>query len=164
MTESWMDRSENVWLELTGLPLDARPIEEFLSRPDAGAMVVFSGLVRNYSEGVDNVITLDYEAYVPLAAARLREIAKYAMASFDKVRAIAILHRLGPVALSEPSVLVGCSTGHRGAAFEAARYCIDTVKASVPIWKYETSKAKNGWSISAQPIEESVLPPKGKVN
>ncbi len=162
MRESWVDRSETIWLELTNSPLDARPIEEFLSRPDAGAMVVFSGLVRNYSEGIDDVTSLDYEAYMELAAARLREIAKYAMTSFDRVRAVAILHRLGPVALSEPSVLVGCSTGHRGAAFEAARYCIDTVNASVPIWKYEVSGAGVGWSGSALPIEEKVSPPKGQ--
>jgi molybdopterin synthase catalytic subunit len=82
------------------------------------------------------VVALDYEALEPLALAVLEEIANEAEAAFGVAR-IAIVHRTGTVPLGEPSVIVVAAAGHRGAAFEAARYAIDELKARAPIWKAE---------------------------
>jgi len=100
-----------------------------------GACVVFEGLVRNHNEG-RAVSRLAYEVYEPLAVKEGDAIMKEAMQRFEIGRAHAI-HRHGELALTEPAVVVGVSSAHRDAAFEACRYIIDEIKHRLPIWKKE---------------------------
>jgi len=103
----------------------------------AGAIVLFSGVTRE-------VERLEYEAYVEMALPRMEEIARQAQLTHDVCR-VAIVHRIGAVALGEASVLVGVSAPHRVAAFAAARAVIDAVKEQVPIWKREVDGERSEW-------------------
>ena len=100
---------------------------------DCGALVVFGGTVR--FDG--RVQAIDYTAYRPLAEKALAEVERETLARFADVRQCRVLHRIGKLALGETSVLVVVRAGHRDAAFEAARWAIDTLKRRVPIWKQE---------------------------
>ena len=100
-----------------------------------GAIVTFDGCVRNQSHGRPTLY-LDYEAYEPMALAKMGEIATEVHAKFPIDR-VAIAHRLGRLEIGETSVFIAVSAPHRAAAFEACRYAIDTLKRSVPIWKKE---------------------------
>ena len=97
--------------------------------PRAGAVVTFEGVTRE-------VEALDYEAYVEMAREKLAAIGAEE-ASKHGLWAVALVHRVGRVPLSEPSVIVAASAGHRGEAFAGARALIDRVKAEAPIWKVE---------------------------
>jgi MoaE-MoaD fusion protein len=99
--------------------------------PRAGAVVVFEGVTRE-------VPSLDYEAYAEMAVERLRTIGEEEAARHG-LCAVALEHRVGTVALSEPSVVVAASAPHRGEAFAGARALIDRVKAEAPIWKVEVT-------------------------
>jgi MoaE-MoaD fusion protein len=92
-------------------------------------VVLFEGVTREVPE-------LDYEAYAEMARARIEAIAAEE-AERHGLCAVAIEHRTGTVALSEPSVIVAASAPHRGEAFAGARALIDRVKAEAPIWKVE---------------------------
>jgi molybdopterin synthase catalytic subunit len=159
----WSDKNDRAWLEITDIALNVGQMYEFLNSPDAGAIVVFSGTVRSYSEVASDVKWLEYETYVDLAADRLSEIATNVFDSFDEIRKLAIWHRVGRVNLVEASVLVGCSAGHRGEAFDAARYAIDTVKTAVPIWKDEVSATGREWSPGSLFLDQ-VPKPRGSKN
>ena len=121
---------------ITREPLSADAALTFVADPRAGAEVVFSGTVRNHAEG-RAVFGLTYEAFEEHAAVRLAELAADLADRWPSVRAIWMVHRLGALAIGEPSVVVGVSADHRDAAFAAARHGIDTLKETVPIWKQE---------------------------
>src|SRR5271154_4441194 len=116
-------------------PIQARELLENLKAPEDGAVVVFDGFVRNNFKG-RQTLYLDYEAYEPMAYAKMREIGAEIRAKFP-VHRLAIVHRLGRLEIGETSVLIAVSSPHRGAAFDACRYAIDTLKKTVPIWKKE---------------------------
>lgn len=101
--------------------------------PEAGALVTFSGIVRA-GEGDRTIDRLDYEYYPRMAEKEMARLLDEARARWP-VRRAALLHRVGPVAVGEPSVIVAVSAGHRAEAFEAARFLIDELKRRVPIWK-----------------------------
>lgn len=103
--------------------------------PAAGAVCIFTGTVRDRSEAGD-VTGLTYEAWVDLAEARLRELADEISERWP-VRRVAILHRVGALAIGETSVIVAVSAPHRAEAFEACRHGIERLKQDVPIWKKE---------------------------
>ena len=112
--------------------------EEVLSRikrPEDGAAVVFEGVVRNNTRG-RRTLYLDYEAYEEMAGKQLEELAEQALKQFP-VREIAIVHRLGRLEIGDVSVLIIVVSAHRGPAFDASRWLIDTLKRTVPIWKKE---------------------------
>ena len=115
------------------LRLDALLAET--ERPDCGALVVFSGDVRNHQDG-RAVTHLIYTAHVPVAEKMIGEIEGEVLAAHD-VAVCRIVHRVGQLHIGEPAVLVVVRAGHRGAAFDGARMAIDEVKARVPIWKEE---------------------------
>jgi molybdopterin synthase catalytic subunit len=115
--------------------IDLAAFRDSLADMTCGAYVVFEGWVRNHNEG-RAVLRLAYEVYEPLAVKEGEAIMQEAMQRFDISRAAAI-HRHGELALSEPAVVVGVSSAHRGAAFDACRYIIDEVKHRLPIWKKE---------------------------
>lgn len=122
-----MERAPHVAIRDT--PLDPAAITARVTDPRAGAVITFSGVTRE-------VPSLDYEAYGEMAEQKIREIAQAAQARHG-LAAVAVEHRTGTVALSEPSVVVAVSAGHRPEAFEGAREIIDELKAHVPIWKRE---------------------------
>ena len=101
-----------------------------------GAVCVFDGIVRNNTRGRETLY-LDYEAYREMALTQMQGLAEEAVARFG-VREVAVVHRLGRLMVGETSVLVAAASAHRGAAFEACRWVIDTLKKQVPIWKKET--------------------------
>jgi molybdopterin synthase catalytic subunit len=121
--------------ELTHDPI---PIERLLAaaaRPDCGAIALFLGTTRDHHDG-RQVERLAYEAYEPMALAALSALEREAVARF-KVATCRIAHRLGEVPLAEASVAVIVAAAHRGPAFDACRWTMDELKATVPIWKKE---------------------------
>jgi molybdopterin synthase catalytic subunit len=126
------------WVGLTTEPLPFDRVGSWAVLPSCGAVVVFAGTVREFADGRDNVTSLTYEAYVEQVEPRLAALAAQARARFPMIGRVALLHRIGTLELGDTAVLVAVSTPHRPDAFEAARWCIDTLKADVPIWKKET--------------------------
>jgi len=100
-----------------------------------GAIVTFDGFVRNESHG-RSTLYLDYEAYEPMALAKMKEIGQLIHEKFA-IHRVAIVHRLGRLQIGETSVFIAISAPHRAAAFEACRFAIDALKRTVPIWKKE---------------------------
>jgi molybdopterin synthase catalytic subunit len=100
-----------------------------------GAVATFDGCVRNHSHG-HATLYLEYEAYESMAVAKMQEIAEHLHENFA-INRVAIVHRLGRLEIGETSVFIAISATHRGAAFDACRYAIDTLKKTVPIWKKE---------------------------
>jgi len=116
-------------------PIDTRAVLERIKRPEDGAAIVFEGVVRNNTRG-RKTLYLDYEAYEEMALKQMEELAVQALGQFH-VRDVAVVHRLGRLEIGETSVLIVVASGHRGAAYEASRWLIDTLKQKVPIWKKE---------------------------
>ena len=100
-----------------------------------GAVCVFDGIVRDNTRG-RKTLHLDYEAYREMALEQMRGLAGEAVVKFG-VRDVTLVHRLGRLVVGETSVLVVVASAHRGAAFDACRWLIDTLKKTVPIWKKE---------------------------
>ena len=100
-----------------------------------GALCLFLGVVRGENHGRP-VVRLEYEAYEDMALPLMEEIAAEARRQWP-ITAIAMIHRLGRLQIGEASVVVTVTSPHRGDAFAACRYAIDTLKATVPIWKKE---------------------------
>ena len=146
--------SRDDWLGVTAEPLPLAEVTAFVARPDCGATVVFTGTVRDHAEGRPDVVSLEYEAYEEEVVPRLAAIAAAARTRWPEVGRLALLHRTGLLGLGEPSVVVAASAPHRAEAFEAARFCIDTLKASAPIWKRETWAGGEDWSAAAHPVAE----------
>lgn len=140
------------WIELTTAPLPIAPAGAWAVTPRAGATVTFTGVVRDHADGREGVRAMTYEAYEEPARRRLVDIAAEARRRWPDLERLALLHRLGPLELSEASVVVVVSAPHRAEAFEAARWCIDTLKAAVPIWKQEHWEGGDDWALGAQQI------------
>jgi molybdopterin synthase catalytic subunit len=140
------------WIALTrdGLPITLAT--EWATTPASGAVVVFLGVVRDNSDGRDGVRGLSYEAYEEEAERRLVAVADEARQRWPVIDRVALLHRVGDLALSEASVAVVVSSPHRPEAFEAARFCIDTLKETVPIWKREHWEGGSDWAEAAHPV------------
>ena len=133
------------WSEICTDSLSLDAVSSWAIRPSCGALVTFCGTVRDQSEGRPGIIRLDYEAYVTYAEARLDLIAEEARRRWPDIARLALLHRVGSLTVGELAVIVAVSTPHRRAAFEAASWGIDTLKESVPIWKYEVWDGGAGW-------------------
>jgi molybdopterin synthase catalytic subunit len=117
-----------------------------VSRPECGGIVIFCGTVRDFSDGRPGVTALDYEIYPEHAISRLEKVAGSARQRWPMVGRLTLLHRVGRLEVGQVSVVVAASTPHRAEAFDAARYCIDTLKHTVPIWKRETWAGGTDWS------------------
>ena len=142
------------WTGLTDQPLPATEASEWVVRPDCGGVVVFTGTARDHSVGREGVTRLEYEAYEEQVVPRLDEIAMAARERWPDLGRIVLLHRIGEVPLREAAVVVAVSAPHRAEAFEAARFGIDTLKATVPIWKREDWSEGTSWGREAQHIIE----------
>lgn len=143
---------ESDWIALGEAPLPVAEATTWATTPASGAVVAFSGVVRDHSEGRDGVTGLTYEAYEHEALRRLGEVALATRARWPEVERLALLHRTGDLGLSETSVVVVASAPHRGEAFEAARFAIDTLKETVPIWKREHWAAGSDWAECSHPV------------
>ncbi|MGC2112874.1 MAG: molybdenum cofactor biosynthesis protein MoaE [Candidatus Korobacteraceae bacterium] len=112
--------------------------------PEAGAVAIFDGIVRNESRG-RRTLYLDYTAYERMALAQMEQLARQALATFP-IRDLRIVHRLGRLQIGESSVYIAVSSAHRAAAFDACRWLIDTLKKTVPIWKKECFEDGAVWA------------------
>jgi molybdopterin synthase catalytic subunit len=117
---------------LTADPLSLDALVAAVTGPEHGALVTFTGVTRREA-GAREVVALEYEAYEPLALRELRAVADETAARFG-VR-VAVAHRVGSVAVGEPSVAIAVGAGHRAAAFAGCRHAIDAIKSRVPVWK-----------------------------
>jgi molybdopterin synthase catalytic subunit len=109
--------------------------------PAAGARVDFHGIVRSCEDGRE-IEGIDYEAHWKMAEHQLRQIAEHAMIQFE-IRLVIIHHRVGFVAVGEPSLFLRVLSGHRREAFQASRWIVDELKKKVPIWKRPRFKIQN---------------------
>ncbi len=140
------------WTGLADGPLPVEAASAWVVRPHCGGVVVFTGTARDHSVGRSDVTRLDYEAYEEQVVPRLDEIAAAARQRWPELGRIVLLHRVGEVPLTEAAVIVAVSAPHRAEAFEAARFGIDTLKATVPIWKREDWSEGTSWGREAQHI------------
>jgi molybdopterin synthase catalytic subunit len=122
-------------ISLTRQPIDTAALLEQVNSPQAGAVVLFLGTVREMT-GPRRTVALDYECYPEMAEKKLAELEAEARGRWPIVHC-AIVHRLGHLDLGDASVAVAVSTPHRQDAFEAGKWLIDTLKEVVPIWKQE---------------------------
>jgi molybdopterin synthase catalytic subunit/molybdopterin converting factor small subunit len=138
--------------------IDAQAIAARLKRPEDGAAVIFDGVVRDNTRG-RRTLYLDYEAYEAMALKQMEALATEARERFG-VRGASIVHRLGRLEIGETSVLIVVAAAHRGAAFEASRWIIDTLKKTVPIWKKEYFEDGAVWA-DGEPFPEEIRRPAG---
>jgi molybdopterin synthase catalytic subunit len=130
--------SDETWVGLADQPFPAADLDAWVRSPDCGAVVTFTGTVRDHADGRTGVTSLTYEAYEEHAVTRIAEVVAEARRRWPEVRRVAAVHRVGDLEVGDDAVVVSVSSPHRGEAFEAAAFVIDTVKATVPIWKRET--------------------------
>jgi molybdopterin synthase catalytic subunit len=135
-------------IELKNTPLYTADAEQFVAAPEAGGTVIFIGTVRNKTQA-KRVIRLEFEAYEPMAVSEMRKIAEQALEKFP-ILSVAIHHRVGVLDIGEIPVIIAVGSAHRGAAFDACEYCIDTLKQTVPIWKKEIFEDGEVW-VAAHP-------------
>ena len=127
-------------------PLDAeavRELERAVSYSGAGGIVTFQGVVRDNARG-KRIRYLEYDAYPEMAEQEMRRIAVEVERRWSTDH-VAIAHRIGRLEIGECSVVVAVACPHRAEAFEACRYAIDTLKATVPIWKKEVAEDGEEW-------------------
>ena len=149
---------ERDWIALTADPLPAEAMVVWATTPGCGAVVTFLGVVRDHAEGREGVHSMTYEAYEEEARRALAAVVAGARRKWSDVERVALVHRTGEMGLSEASVVVVVSSPHRGDAFEAARYCIDTLKETVPIWKQEHWEGGSSWAVDDHPIRRLPAP------
>lgn len=144
----------NEWLGLTEAALPIGALYEWCVLPQCGAVVLFSGTVRDHAVDEEGrtragVTELEYEAYEEMVVPKLQEIADECRARWPLIGRIALVHRVGRIGLGESSVVVAVSAPHRPEAFDAARFAIDALKVSVPVWKREEWEGGAGWGTNA---------------
>lgn len=149
----------NSWLGLTDQVLPVGAVYEWCLQPQCGAVVLFSGTVRDHAvDEAGNLRTgvshLTYEAYDSQVVPAFRAIEAELRQRWPHTGRVALLHRTGRLELMESSVLAAVSSPHRPDAFEAARFAIDALKASAPIWKHEVWADGSDWGTKAQPLVE----------
>ena len=124
------------WIDILDTPLATSATDHVLDAK-AGGVATFLGTTRSeVNEAGQSLVALDYEAYREMSLKQMRDLAQRARGRWPIIKLV-LLHRVGRVGLAEPSVLIAVSTPHRGEAFEACRFLIDTLKSEVAIWKKE---------------------------
>jgi molybdopterin synthase catalytic subunit len=134
-------------------PIASQEVADNLKAPEDGATAIFEGIVRNNTRG-RRTLYLDYEAYEPMALKEMEKLAETALGQF-KIRDVRLIHRLGRLQIGETSVLIVVASAHRGAAFEACRWLIDTLKKTVPIWKKEYFEDGAVWA-DGEPFPDEI--------
>jgi molybdopterin synthase catalytic subunit len=141
-------------------PIDAREVEALVMDPGAGAVVTFSGTVRDHGRG-QSVSLLEYEAYAPAAERMMEQVGEEIAGRWPVIK-VAMVHRTGALPVGEVSVVIAISSAHRDAAFEASRYAIERLKEIVPIWKKEHYDDGAAWLGSEHDYQVEIgrIPPK----
>ena len=140
-------------VRLTESMIDVESARAAVSRDEAGAILVFEGVTRNHHDG-RSVVRLEYEAYAGMAEAQMSAICADIADRWPGAR-VAMIHRIGIVAVGEASVVIAVSAPHRDEAYAASRHAIDTLKASVPIWKKEVYADGSVWKANAEFSDEA---------
>ena len=145
------------WLGLTTEALPVGVAYDWAVVPRCGAVVVFSGVVRDHGTDLQGTVRADvrkltYEAYDEQVVPRLAAIAAEIRNRWPSTGRVVLLHRVGELDLGESSVVVVVSSPHRSEAFEAARFGIDTLKESVPIWKLEHWQGGQDWALGSRSV------------
>jgi molybdopterin synthase catalytic subunit len=130
--------------EITREPIDKLGLEQRVLSGGAGAMVTFDGVVRDNTRG-RRVVTLQYEAYEPMALKEMQRLGREVRERWPDVTGIGIIHRFGELEISDSSVAIVIASPHRRVAFEACHYAIDRLKQTVPIWKKEIFEDGEEW-------------------
>lgn len=130
--------------EITSEEISADEIVARLSTPRIGAVTTFVGIVRGTTDGRE-VQWLEYEAYTGMAEETLRRIGDEIHTRWQAIEQVAIIHRVGRLAVGEVSVVIALSSAHRADTFDALHYAIDRLKEIVPIWKKETGADGSEW-------------------
>lgn len=143
-----METERTIDIQIKDAPLSLAEVTNFIQSAEAGSEVYFVGTVRNQTNG-NEVLSLDFESYKPMAIKEMEKIAKSANKHWPLLK-IAIHHRVGKLKIGDIPVIIGVTTAHRKAGFEACQYCIDTLKETVPIWKKEIFQNGEEW-VSAHP-------------
>ena len=146
------------WIGTSEEPLAVDRAFSWAVVPRCGGVVTFCGTVRDHSEERPGVTGLVYEAFVEQVVPRLYDVAAAARSRWPEIGRLVLWHRVGYLAVGEVSVVVATSTPHREDAFNAARYCIDTAKRAVPIWKREIWAGGSDWSLCSHAIEDRGTP------
>jgi molybdopterin synthase catalytic subunit len=135
-------------------PIDLEALVRHVTDASAGAIATFIGTTRNNNEG-RKVIALDYDAYPEMAEKELRRIGDDAQKKW-RIERMAIVHRIGPVQITEASVVIAVSAAHRDDAFQACRFAIEEIKKTVPIWKKEVFEGGEVWigTQTGQPLPD----------
>lgn len=139
--------------------LDLDALLSGITLESTGAAAIFAGMVRGVTERGDahDTVYLEYEAYIPMAEAKMKQVADEIRARWPAVEGIAIVQRIGRLYPKTPTVLIACTAAHRDTGvFEAARYGIDRLKEIVPIWKKEVGTGGEQW------IEGEYRPKRGQ--
>jgi molybdopterin synthase catalytic subunit len=133
---------------ITENEIDLNDLLAKVTLTSTGAAAIFAGMVRGETTRGDAHQTeyLEYEAYVPMAEAKMKQVAEEIRAKWPVVEGIAIVQRIGKLYPKTPTVLIACTAAHRDTGvFDAARYGIDRLKEIVPIWKKEISSGGEQW-------------------
>ncbi|MCK6526359.1 molybdenum cofactor biosynthesis protein MoaE [Myxococcota bacterium] len=128
---------------VTREPLDLARISREVESPAHGAVCTFAGVVRDHDSG-QPVVALEYECYPEMAEREMGRVRDDVLARWPGCR-IALVHRVGRLLVGEVSVAIAVGSPHRAEAFEACRHAIDTLKATVPIWKKEIHPDGAAW-------------------
>lgn len=142
------------WFALTSGTLPISQAYDWAIHPRCGAVVVFSGTIRDHADGRDGVEHLTYEAYGEQVVPRFAEIGAELRRRWPDTGRVALLHRVGRLEVGESSVVAVVSAPHRAEAFEAARYAIDALKESAPIWKREVWADGADWGTGANDVRD----------
>ena len=146
------------WVHVGPEPLPLAEVSAWATLPRCGAVVTFTGTVRDHSDGRPDVVTLEYETYPEYVESVIADVVADTRRRWPDTGRVAALHRTGLLGLEEAAIVVVVSAPHRGEAFEAARHCIDAVKHTAPIWKRETWAGGSDWSTCEHPGADDRLP------
>ncbi len=144
---------------VTEAEIDLNSLLARITLPTTGAAAIFTGMVRGVTERepIHQTVYLDYEAYVPMAEAKMQQVASEIRERWPSIEGIAIVQRVGQLYPQTPTVLIACTAAHRDTGvFEAARYGIDRLKEIVPIWKKEVGPNGESW------VEGDYIPKPGE--
>ena len=137
-----------LFVEVTEDEIDLDLITQKIINDHTGAIAVFTGIVRGYTQGDQTFHTdhLVYEAYTPMAELKMRQVAAEIQSQWSAIIGVAIVQRVGRLDAGTPTIAIACSAPHRDTGvFEAARYGIDRMKQIVPIWKKEVGSEGESW-------------------
>jgi len=138
-------------------PIDAAEVLGRVGAPEDGAVLLFLGTVRNHADG-QSVDGMTYESYERMAAPVLDDIAHEAAATLGTDR-VAVVHRVGALAIGEVSVAIAVSSPHRAQAYDASRYVIEEIKKRLPVWKQEHyTDGRSKWVEGVKPVQAGVGP------